>query len=46
MLAQQGHLAELVQQHSLIKKRIPAHIAQAAKLTHNAKKKRKTKKRK
>ncbi|WAR24971.1 BAP1-like protein [Mya arenaria] len=46
MLAQQGHLAELVQQHSLIKKRIPAHIAQAAKLTQAAKKKKKTKRRK
>ncbi|KAH3816861.1 hypothetical protein DPMN_118384, partial [Dreissena polymorpha] len=45
MLAQQGHLAELVQQHSLIKKRVPGHISKSVKLSQAARKKKKTKKR-
>lgn len=41
MLAEQGHLAELVQQHSFIKKRVPGHIGnKLSKLSQAAKKKR------
>ncbi|XP_053377291.1 ubiquitin carboxyl-terminal hydrolase BAP1-like isoform X2 [Mercenaria mercenaria] len=40
MLAEQGHLAELVQQHSFIKKRVPGHIgSKLSKLSQAAKKK-------
>lgn len=40
MLAEQGHLAELVQQHSFVKKRVPGHIGnKISKLSQAAKKK-------
>ena len=47
MLAEQGHLADLVQQHSFIKKRVPGHVRKITKLSQVAKKKKpKPKKRK
>ena len=33
MLAEQGHLAELVQQHSYIKKRVPGKIVKVGKVS-------------